>query len=38
MEDNHIFTFLVELNIEFDEVSGKIIDRQSLSSIDEVFF
>ena len=38
MEGNHIFTFLVELNIEFDEVSGKIIGRQSLSSIDEVFF
>ena len=37
MEDNRIFKFLVGLNVEFDEVRGRIIGRQPLSSIGEVF-
>lgn len=37
MEDNCIFKFLVGLNIEFDEVRGRIIGRQPLPSIGEVF-
>eukprot|EP00261_Vitis_vinifera_P031451 XP_019072694.1 PREDICTED: uncharacterized protein LOC109121825 isoform X1 [Vitis vinifera] len=37
MEDNRIFKFLAGLNVEFDEVRGRIIGRQSLPSIGEVF-
>ncbi|KAJ9693491.1 hypothetical protein PVL29_012321 [Vitis rotundifolia] len=37
MEDNRIFKFLVGLNVEFDEVRGRIIGRQPLPSIGEVF-
>ena len=37
MEDNRIFKFLVGLNVEFDEVRGRIIGRQSLPSISEFF-
>ena len=37
VEDNWIFKFLAGLNVEFDEVKGRIIRRQPLSSIDEVF-
>ena len=37
MEDNRIFKFLVVLNVEFDEVRGRIIGRQPLPSIGEVF-
>eukprot|EP00261_Vitis_vinifera_P038360 XP_019079603.1 PREDICTED: uncharacterized protein LOC109123660 [Vitis vinifera] len=37
MEDNWIFKFLVGLNVEFDEVRGRIIGRQPLPSIGEVF-
>ncbi|RVW43620.1 hypothetical protein CK203_104159 [Vitis vinifera] len=36
MEDNRIFKFLVGLNVEF-EVRGRIIGRQPLPSIGEVF-
>ncbi|KAL6322665.1 hypothetical protein AAG906_015351 [Vitis piasezkii] len=37
MEDNRIFKFLVGLNVKFDEVNGRIIGRQPLPSIGEVF-
>ncbi|RVW88529.1 hypothetical protein CK203_032984 [Vitis vinifera] len=37
MEDNWIFKFLAGLNVEFDEVRGRIIGRQPLPSIGEVF-
>ncbi|RVW72934.1 hypothetical protein CK203_053082 [Vitis vinifera] len=37
MEDNRIFKFLAGLNVEFDEVRGRIIGRQLLPSIGEVF-
>ena len=37
MEDNRIFKFLVGLNVDFDEVMGRIIGRQPLFSIGEVF-
>ena len=37
MEDNRIFKFLAGLNVEFDEVRGRIIGRQPLPSIGEVF-
>ena len=33
-----IFKFPAGLNIEFDEVRGRIIGRQPLPSIEEVFF
>ncbi|KAL5745423.1 hypothetical protein ACOSP7_026569 [Xanthoceras sorbifolium] len=36
-ESSRIFTFLVGLNIEFDEVRGRIIGKQPLPSINEVF-
>ena len=36
-EDNRIFKFLSGLNVEFDEVRGRIIRRQPLPSIGEVF-
>ena len=37
MEDNRIFKFLIELNVEFDEVRGRIIGRQPLPYVGEVF-
>ena len=37
VEDNRIFKFLAGLNVEFDEVRGRIIGRQPLPSIGEVF-
>ena len=37
MEDIWIFKFLVGLNVEFEEVRGRIIGRQPLPSIGEVF-
>ena len=37
VEDNRIFKFLACLNIEFDKLRGKIIGRQPLSSIGEIF-
>ena len=37
MEDNRTFKFLAGLNVEFDEVKGRIIGRQPLPSISQVF-
>ena len=37
MEDNRIFKFLAGLNIESNEVMGRIIGRQPLPSIGEIF-
>ena len=37
IEDNRIFKFSAGLNVEFDEVRGRIIGRQPLPSIGEVF-
>ena len=37
VESSQIFKFLVGLNIEFDEVQGRIIGRQPLPSLGEVF-
>nr|CAN67620.1 hypothetical protein VITISV_004593 [Vitis vinifera] len=37
MEDNRIYKFLVGLNVEFDEVQGRIIGRSPLPSISNVF-
>ncbi|KAJ9671063.1 hypothetical protein PVL29_027182 [Vitis rotundifolia] len=37
MEDNRIFKLLAGLNVKFDEVRGRIIGRQPLPSIGEVF-
>ena len=37
VEDHRIYKFLAGLNIEFDEVRGRIIGRQPLPSIGEVF-
>ncbi|XP_073126194.1 uncharacterized protein [Henckelia pumila] len=37
VEDNRIFTFLIGLNAKFDEVRGRIIGRQPLPSMGEVF-
>ena len=37
VKDNRIFKFLIGLNVEFDEVRGKIIGRKPLPSIREVF-
>ncbi|KAJ9689256.1 hypothetical protein PVL29_014767 [Vitis rotundifolia] len=37
VESSWIFKFLVGLNIEFDEVHGRIIGRQPLPSLGEVF-
>ena len=36
-EDNRIYRFLVGLNVEFDEVQGRIIGRSPLPSISNVF-
>ena len=38
VECTSIFKFLAGLNIKFDEVRGRIIGRQPLSSMGEVFF
>ncbi|KAG6480118.1 hypothetical protein ZIOFF_063596 [Zingiber officinale] len=37
VEDSHIFKFLAGLNVEFDEVRGRIIGRRPLPSLGEVF-
>ena len=37
VKDGRIFKFLAGLNVEFDEVSGRIIGRQPLPSIGDVF-
>jgi hypothetical protein len=37
VEDNRIFKFLAGLNIEFDEVRGRVIGRQPLPSIGDIF-
>ena len=37
VEISRIFKFLIGLNVEFDEVRGKIIGRQPLPSLGEVF-
>ena len=37
VEDNRIFKFLAGLNIEFDEVRGRVIGKQPLPSIGDVF-
>lgn len=37
VENDRIFKFLVGLNIEFDEVKGRIIGRAPLPSLEEVF-
>ena len=37
VEDNRIFKFDIGLNVEFDEVRGRIIRRQPLPSVGEVF-
>jgi len=37
VEDHCIYKFLAGLNIEFDEVSGRIIGRQPLPPIGDVF-
>ena len=37
MEDNRIFKFLAGLNVEFDDIRGRIIEKQPLPSIGEVF-
>ena len=37
VEFSRIFKFLAGLNVEFDEVRGRIIGRQPLPSIGEIF-
>ncbi|KAJ9699075.1 hypothetical protein PVL29_007924 [Vitis rotundifolia] len=37
VESSQIFKFLTGLNVEFDEVRGRIIGRQPLPSLGEVF-
>ncbi|TXG53212.1 hypothetical protein EZV62_022381 [Acer yangbiense] len=37
LDNNRVFRFLTGLNVEFDEVRGRIIGRQPLPSINEVF-
>ena len=37
VEDNRIYKFFAELNVEFDEVRGRIISRHPFPSIGEVF-
>lgn len=37
LEDSRIFKFLAGLNVEFNEVMGRIIGRPTLPSIGEVF-
>ena len=37
VENSRIFKFLAGLNVEFDEVRGRIIGRQPLPSIGDVF-
>ena len=37
VEHNRIFKLLVGLNVKFDEVRGRIIGRQPLPSIGDVF-
>ncbi|KAL5738478.1 hypothetical protein ACOSP7_031239 [Xanthoceras sorbifolium] len=37
LENNQVFKFLAGLNVDFDEVRGRIIGRQPLPSLNEVF-
>ncbi|TYI84257.1 hypothetical protein E1A91_D05G352000v1, partial [Gossypium mustelinum] len=37
VEDHYIYKFLARLNVEFDKVRGRIVGRQTLSPIGEVF-
>ena len=37
VESSRIFKFLTGLNVEFDEVQGRIINRQPLPSLGEVY-
>ena len=37
MEDGHIYKFLVSLNVEFDEVRGRILGKNNLPTISDVF-
>ena len=37
VESSWIFKFLVGLNVEFDEIQGRIIGQQPLPSLGEVF-
>ena len=37
MENNRIYKFLIDLNVKFDEVKGKVIDRGPLPSLGKVF-
>ena len=37
IEDGRVFKFLIGLNVEFDEVRGRIISRQPLPSLGAVF-
>ena len=37
VDNNRVFRFLAGLNVEFDEVRGRIVGRQRLSSINEAF-
>ncbi|KAG6492981.1 hypothetical protein ZIOFF_047953 [Zingiber officinale] len=38
VEDSRIFKILASLNVEFDEVRGRIISRRPLPSLGEVFY
>ncbi|KAL5824988.1 hypothetical protein ACOSQ3_021051 [Xanthoceras sorbifolium] len=37
LENSRVFKFLAGLNVDFDEVRGRIIGRQPLPSLNEVF-
>ena len=37
MENDQIYKFLIGLNVEFDELRGKIIGRGPLPSLGEAF-
>lgn len=37
-EDDHIYTFLAGLNIEFDEVRGRVLGKSIFPTINEVFY
>ena len=35
--EGHIYKFLAELNVEFDEVRGRILGKTTILSINDVF-
>ena len=37
VEDGRVYKFLVGLNVEFDDVRGRILGKTSLPSINDVF-